>query len=138
LTRDTAAVVMTHNYLDDVELLRALLPSPAAYVGLLGPKQRTEKLLAEIRAGGGCFTTSQLSRLHGPVGIDIGAETPEEIALSVGAEIKAACEGRRAGYLRDRDAPIHDERAALTAPSEFKLGVSGASESAAGVACGLS
>jgi xanthine/CO dehydrogenase XdhC/CoxF family maturation factor len=138
LTRDTAAVVMTHNYLDDVELLRALLPSPAAYVGLLGPRQRTEKLLAEIRAGGGCLTASQLARLHGPVGIDIGAETPEEIALSVVAEIKAACEGRRAGYLRDRDAPIHEEHAAPAAPSEFKLGVRGACESAAGVACGLS
>lgn len=138
LTSDTAAVVMTHNYLDDVELLRALLPSPAAYVGLLGPRQRTAKLLAELRDAGCRLTASQLARLHGPVGIDIGAETPEEIALSVVAEIKAACEGRGAGYLRERGAPIHEECAAANAPAGFELDARGAGEMAAGVACGLS
>lgn len=138
LTSDTAAVVMTHNYLDDVELLRALLPSPAAYVGLLGPKQRTAKLLAELRDAGCRLTASQLARLHGPVGIDIGAETPEEIALSVVTEVKAACEGRSAGYLRERVAPIHEERAAANAPAGFKLDARGACERAAGVVCGLS
>jgi xanthine dehydrogenase accessory factor len=138
LTGDTAAVVMTHNYLDDVELLRALLPSPAAYVGLLGPRQRTAKLLAELRDAGCRLTASQLARLHGPVGIDIGAETPEEIALSVVAEIKAACEGRSAGYLRERVAPIHEPSAAANAHAGFEPGARGAGERAAGVACGLS
>lgn len=107
LTEDTAAVVMTHNYLDDVELLRALLPSPVCYLGLLGAKQRAEKLLEELGAGSRGPTAAQIARLHSPVGMDIGAETPEEIALSIVAEIKAVSAARRGGFLRDRAAPIH-------------------------------
>ena len=121
LAPDTAAVVMTHNYLDDVELLRALLPSPASYIGLLGPKQRTEKLLKDVGMADCGRASSQLARLHNPVGIDIGAETPAEIALAIIAEIKAVWAGRRAGLLRDRDAPIHDDCAMQLAPLAFKL-----------------
>jgi xanthine dehydrogenase accessory factor len=109
LTPGTAVVVMTHNYLHDVELLRALLPSSLSYLGILGPKQRTVKLLEELFAQGHLFTDSQLARLHSPIGIDLGAETPEEIALAIIAEIKAACASRRGGFLRDRNAPIHDD-----------------------------
>jgi xanthine/CO dehydrogenase XdhC/CoxF family maturation factor len=109
LTENTAAVVMTHNYLDDVELLRALLPSPVCYLGLLGPRQRAEKLLEELGAGSRGLMAAQLARLHSPIGMDIGAETPEEIALSIIAEIKAVSAARRGGFLRDRAAPIHYE-----------------------------
>lgn len=109
LMESTAAVVMTHNYLDDVELLRALLPSPVCYLGLLGPRQRAEKLLEELGADSSEMVAAQFARLHSPIGMDIGAETPEEIALSIIAEIKAVCASRRGGFLRDRDAPIHDE-----------------------------
>ena len=136
-TRDTAAVVMTHNYLDDVELLRALLPSPASYIGLLGPKQRTEKLLKDVGAEDFGHAGSHLARLHSPIGIDIGAETPEEIALAVVAEIKAVWAERRAGFLRDRAAPIHDECLVSLAPAEFKPGQRPAARArAAGVVCG--
>jgi xanthine dehydrogenase accessory factor len=110
LTEDTAAVVMTHNYLTDVELLRALLPSPVCYLGILGPKQRTSKLLEEISDETYGLAGSQHARLHSPIGMDLGAETPEEIALSIVSEIKAVCAARGGGFLRDRDAPIHDER----------------------------
>jgi xanthine/CO dehydrogenase XdhC/CoxF family maturation factor len=109
LTENTAAVVMTHNYLDDVELLRALLPSPACYLGILGPKQRTLKLLEEIDADVFGLRNSRFARLHSPIGMDIGAETPEEIALAIVAEIKAVSTTRSGGFLRDRNAPIHDE-----------------------------
>jgi xanthine/CO dehydrogenase XdhC/CoxF family maturation factor len=122
LSRETAAVVMTHNYLDDAELLRALLPSPARYVGVLGPKRRTEKLLEELRAGGEPPARAQLARLHAPVGIDIGAETPEEIALSIVAEIKAACDARPAGFLRDGLGPIHGGRGEDAGPTELSSG----------------
>ena len=136
-TRDTAAVVMTHNYLDDVELLRALLPSPASYIGLLGPKQRTEKLLKDVGAEDFGHAGSHLARLHSPIGIDIGAETPEEIALAVVAEIKAVWAGRRAGFLRDRAAPIHDECPVSRAPVEFESGQHPATRArATGVVCG--
>jgi xanthine dehydrogenase accessory factor len=122
LTPGAAAVVMTHNYLHDIELLRALLPAPLSYVGVLGPKERTRKLLEELRAQGEAFHGSRLAHLHSPVGVDIGAETPEEIALSVVAEIRAVFAGRRAGFLRDRDAPIHDDFSAALAATEISVG----------------
>jgi xanthine/CO dehydrogenase XdhC/CoxF family maturation factor len=132
-----AAVLMTHNYLHDVELLRALLPAPLTYLGVLGPKERTRKLLEELRAQGEAFPDSWPARLHSPVGIDIGAETPDEIALSIVAEIRAVCAGRRAGFLRDRDAPIHDDFSATPAATEVSVGPRpvAAHESASAMVC---
>ena len=101
---------------------RALLPSPLSYLGVLGPKERTRKLLEELRAQGEAFPDSWPARLHSPVGIDIGAETPEEIALSIVAEIRAVCAGRRAGFLRDRDAPIHDDFSVTLAATDVPFG----------------
>lgn len=121
VTRETAVVVMTHNYLADVELLRTLLASPARYVGLLGPKQRTAKLLAEMQTSAGGDADANSARLHAPIGIDIGAETPAEIALAVVAEIKAVWAGRCAGFLRDRAAPIHDDAPAAHAVLELTI-----------------
>lgn len=145
LTPDTAVVVMTHNYLHDVELLRELLPATLSYLGLLGPKQRTTKLLEELCAQGYHFDSAQLARLHSPIGIDLGAETPEEIALAILAEIKAACAARRGGFLRDRNAPIHDDQNANLATIEFSAKSHHAPrertpnvESVSGVACHLS
>ena len=100
LTESTAAVLMTHNYLEDLEVLRTLVTSPARYIGCLGPRRRTERLLGELGAGVG-------GRLYGPVGLDIGAETPEEIALSVVAEIRAVLAGRDGSPLRNREEAIH-------------------------------
>lgn len=121
LMEETAAVVMTHNYLDDVELLRALLPSPICYLGILGPRQRTLKLLKEVKANDGATVASEFARLHSPIGIDIGAETPEEIALAITAEIKAVCAARSGGFLRDRNAPIHDEHVVAHALREASV-----------------
>ncbi|MGB8509743.1 MAG: XdhC family protein, partial [Pyrinomonadaceae bacterium] len=112
MTENTAAVVMTHNYLDDVELLRVLLPSPATYLGILGPRERTSKLLEALGVNTRGAVAGGFARLHSPIGMDIGAETPEEIALSIISEIRAVCAGRGGGFLRDRNAPIHDERTA--------------------------
>lgn len=121
LAPEMIAVVMTHNYLDDLELLRALLPERLSYLGILGPKQRTVKLLEELRSEGCDFTDEQLARLYSPIGIDIGAETPEEIALAIIAEIKAATASRPAGFLRDRNAPIHDQAPVNVANRELSL-----------------
>lgn len=134
LSEDTAVVLMTHNYLADVELLRALLPSPVCYLGILGPKQRTLKLLEELSADTFGSADSHLARLHSPIGIDLGAETPEEIALSIISEIKAVCSARSGGFLRDRDSPIHDE----TEPVALKVSIesyASAPESVSLVAC---
>lgn len=87
----TAAVVMSHYLPADLEYLRALAASPGvAYVGLLGPAARRERLLAEL----GSTAQSLAGRLRAPVGLDIGARTPEAIALAVAAEIHAWLAGR--------------------------------------------
>jgi xanthine dehydrogenase accessory factor len=104
----TAAIVMTHNYDRDLDLLGRLLISEAGYVGVLGPRTRTERLLADLGTRGAKPTTAQLARLHAPVGLDIGAETPNEIALAVTAEVQAAFAARAGGPLQGRKGPIHD------------------------------
>ena len=104
---NTIAVIMTHNFSHDLQLLRTLLPSSAPYVGILGPAKRTELLLEKVRETGFTPTSRQLARLHGPVGLNIGAEAPEEIALAILSEIQAFINGRTGGSLRDHTGPIH-------------------------------
>jgi xanthine dehydrogenase accessory factor len=105
----TAVVLMTHNYFNDRELLKVLLPSPVRYLGLLGPKHRTKQLLEDLNAEGLAMPSHQ-PHFYAPIGLDIGAETPEAIALSIVAEIQAVFANRSGGALRDRTAPIHMQR----------------------------
>ena len=105
---NSAAVVMTHNYERDREILHRLLNSSCRYVGALGPKKRTENLIQELRDAGRPFDETRATQIHAPIGLDIGAETPEEIALAVVAEIKAAFSMRRGGFLRERRGAIND------------------------------
>lgn len=119
LSDRTVAVVMTHNYLQDLKFLELLLLSPSRYIGVLGPKRRTERLLQELPQGT-IMTNQQLSRLYGPVGIDIGADTPEAIALAILAEIQAVLANRSGGFLRDRKGPIHKYEAILPQPPQTK------------------
>lgn len=108
LTPDAMAIIMTHSYVQDRELLQALLPVNLRYLGILGPKARTQRLLDELLHTGVLFSEECLARLYGPAGLDIGAETPEEIALSLLAEMRSVL-GNRAGVsLRQRNRGIHD------------------------------
>jgi len=104
----TFAVVMTHRFKDDSTFLRALLSSDIRYVGQLGARKRTERLLAQLKAEGFEPDPSRLSRLHAPVGLDLGAGSPEMVALAILAEMQARLAGRTPGNLRDRIGPIHD------------------------------
>jgi len=101
------AVVMTHHYLHDRPLLRHLLPLPLAYLGLLGPRGRAERILADIANDGLAITPGMRSRLRAPVGLDLGADGPDEVALSIIAEMKAVLSGRDGRPLRERTLPIH-------------------------------
>jgi xanthine/CO dehydrogenase XdhC/CoxF family maturation factor len=107
----TAGVVMTHNYEHDREILPCLLNSDAFYVGALGPKRRTDNLLRELKDRGDRFGDRQLRKLFAPVGLNIGADTPEAIALSIAAEIQAVHKARPAGFLRDKKGSINDHKA---------------------------
>ena len=104
----TYAVVMTHNFLRDKEYLRALVGTPAVYIGMLGPAARTERLLMELREEGVTISDEVRARIHGPCGLDLGGEGPEEIAQSIVAEIVAVRRGRNGGFLKERPGPIHD------------------------------
>lgn len=106
----TAAVVMAHNYDRDRENLARLLSSDAFYVGALGPRRRTDQMLNELAESGSGFSNKQLERLFAPAGLDIGADAPESIAVSIIAEINAALHNRAGGFLRERQSPIYDRR----------------------------
>ncbi|HEX8145441.1 MAG TPA: XdhC family protein [Pyrinomonadaceae bacterium] len=109
VTPQTLTLLMTHNYSDDLGLLRFLLNSPARYIGVMGPRKRTERMLSDLATP---VDTSRLdeadmTRLHSPAGLDIGANAPAEIALSIIAEMRAVLGGRSGGMLRARRGSIH-------------------------------
>jgi xanthine/CO dehydrogenase XdhC/CoxF family maturation factor len=101
----TAAVVKTHNYGRDYAALEKLLPLGLPYVGLLGPRRRRDQLLHALLDAG----VPRRSRLFSPAGLDIGAESPEEIALAIVAEIQTTFAAASGDSLRARKAPIHRE-----------------------------
>jgi xanthine dehydrogenase accessory factor len=104
----TAALLMSHSYNYDLAVLRQLLPTPLHYLGVMGPRNRGDKMLAELAQQGETYTEAQLARLHYPVGLDLGAETPEEIALALVAELLASFNGRDGAFLKHRTSPIHE------------------------------
>jgi len=104
----TFVVVMTHNFLRDKDYVRSLLASPVRFIAMLGPGARTQRLLTELQEEGVAITDDDRARLHGPAGLDLGAEGPEEIAAAIVAEIVAVKRGREGGFLRNRPGPIHE------------------------------
>jgi xanthine/CO dehydrogenase XdhC/CoxF family maturation factor len=104
----SAAVLMNHDYKTDKAQLVNLLSTNVPYVGMLGPKNRAEKILNELAAEGIIFSASALTRLHAPIGLDTGAITPEEIAVSILAEIRTVFSNRTGGFLKRREGTIHE------------------------------
>ncbi|MBY0435762.1 MAG: XdhC family protein, partial [Cyclobacteriaceae bacterium] len=89
ITPYTACVLMSHNYEYDRDVLKKLIHSSTPYIGILGPRKRFDKMLDEFRGSGIELTKDQLERIHSPIGLDIGAEAPDEIAVSIIAEIQS-------------------------------------------------
>ncbi len=106
MDENTAFVLMTHNYNYDLALLLQLVKKEVPYIGILGPKKKFNRLLEDLvrQADQGDI---RMDNLYSPVGLDIGAETAEEIALSVMGEIKAVLSGKPGNSLRDKSDPIH-------------------------------
>ncbi|MGA9172410.1 MAG: XdhC family protein [Thermoactinomyces sp.] len=101
--RRTYVVVMNHHLERDQAAIRLALNSPAPYVGVLGPRSRRQRMLETLEKEGVTFGEEQLARMFNPVGLDIGAETPEEVAISILSEILAFRKSHVGGFLRDRD-----------------------------------
>ena len=102
LGRQSLVVLLSHDYKYDLPVLRAVLASDAAYVGVLGSRRRGKALLEFLSEEG--VPADQLARVRIPVGLDLGGSSPEEIALSVLAEAIAVHHGRSGGPMRDRPA----------------------------------
>jgi xanthine dehydrogenase accessory factor len=104
----TAIVLMSHDYKTDKINLPKVLKTGAFYVGMLGPRVRSEKIFSEMAEEGNHITDECMERIYAPAGLDIGAVSPEEIALSIIAEIKAVFSKREGGFLRLRQTAIHE------------------------------
>jgi xanthine dehydrogenase accessory factor len=103
----TALCVLTHDPKFDVPLLIAAVNTPAAYVGAMGSRRTHRDRMRRLKAEG--VGADELRRIRGPIGLDIGARTPEEVAVAIAAEIIALRYGRRALALSDRSGPVHRE-----------------------------
>jgi xanthine dehydrogenase accessory factor len=115
----TVFVLMTHNYNYDLGVLRAFIQTTKSpYIGSLGPKKKLKKMFNDLKDEGFEITGDHLSRIYGPVGLDIGAETSEEIALSVVAEIKAVLNKTPGSFLRDKKDVIHSRAASNLSVTE--------------------
>lgn len=105
----TYFVLMTHNYKYDLAVLNLLLNTDCRYIGILGPKSKLNRMLDDLQMEEINVNEEQLKRIHSPVGLDIGAETSEEIALSIVSEIKAFASGKTGTSLKYKSGKIHDE-----------------------------
>ena len=102
IDENTVTVVMTHNYLDDYDIVKFLLSTPTPYVGVMGSKNRIDKIIQDLNP-----TKSQLDKLYAPIGLDIGADTPAEIASAIIVEIQAVLNQRNGGFLKYRSQSLH-------------------------------
>lgn len=100
----TAVVVMSHDYLRDAAFVSGFVGRGVTYLGVLGPRDRTERMLAELPSQP---SDADRRMLHAPAGLDIGADGAEQVATSIVAEILATLHGRRGGPLRERKGAIH-------------------------------
>ncbi len=103
----TFVALMTHNYKYDLEVLQFAIQSEVPYIGILGPKTKLERMLSDMQADGVLLDNGQMSRIYSPIGLDIGAETAEEIAISIVAEIQAVIGGKPGNSLKFKTDKIH-------------------------------
>ncbi len=108
IDEQTVVVIMSHNYNYDLGMLQQLIKTNCKYIGVLGPRKKLEKMFQELEDEGMEITAPDKEKIYGPVGLDIGAETSEEIALAIIAEIKAVLSKKDAGLLKNKKGFIHD------------------------------
>ena len=107
ITPYTACILMSHNYAYDRDVLRKLIKTATPYIGILGPRKRFDKMQEEFLLTGLILSEEDNLRIHSPIGLDIGAEAPDEISVSIVAEIQAKFSKRDGRFLKLLDKPIH-------------------------------
>lgn len=109
----TALIILTHDVKFDIPVLQMALRTNAGYIGAMGSRRTHANRVEELRRVG--VTDADLARISAPIGLDVGARTPEETAISIAAEIIAMRERRRGGRLSESTLPVHNDRAAVSA-----------------------
>jgi len=104
---ETAIVLMSHNFANDLKFLIELKDSNPAYLGMLGPAHRREKLLTQLLEYCPEIEMGFLDNIHGPAGLNIGAETPQEIAISILSEILTVIRNKKPILLKEKNGGIH-------------------------------
>jgi xanthine dehydrogenase accessory factor len=112
---NTYAVVMTHNFIDDRLTIDELLDTPIPYVGLMGPRERFEEMQEDFAEEDRTFSREELQKLYTPAGLDLGGDTPYQIAHSIVSELLVIKNDRTPSHLEAREGPIH-ERVEFDAP----------------------
>jgi xanthine dehydrogenase accessory factor len=107
----TALIVLTHDVKFDIPLLQVALGTPAGYIGVMGSRRTHANRIAALTDAGA--SAADLGRISAPIGLDIGARTPEETAISIAAEIIALREGRGGGRLSEGTLPVHNARSTV-------------------------
>ncbi len=107
ITPYTACVLMSHNYEYDRDVLKKLIKTESPYIGILGPRKRFGKMVKEFLEQAIDLAKEDFHRIHSPIGLDIGAETPDEIAVSIIAEIQSKFSNRSGGFLKYQSGSIH-------------------------------
>lgn len=108
ITPYSACILMSHNYEYDRDVLKKLLQTSTSYIGILGPRKRFDKMINDFSQNGIILSEFDHQRIHSPIGLDIGAEAPDEIAISIIAEIQSKFANRTGGYLKHLPGPIHE------------------------------
>lgn len=103
-------VLMSHNYNYDLAVLKLLLAENIPYIGILGPLKKYQRMLGDLKQEGFDLNQGDLDKIYAPVGLEIGAETPAEIGLSILAEIQSVLAGKSAKSLREKSTPIHEKK----------------------------
>ena len=116
-------VLLSHNYAYDLAALQTLLPTAAPYIGLLGPHAKAARLLADVELSETAALAALQNRLHSPIGLSLGGETPEEIALAIVTEIQAVKNQRQPQHLRATTAAIHADSPERPAKQALVQGV---------------
>lgn len=107
IDEQTVFALMTHNYNYDMAMLKELVNRNVVYIGMLGPKKKLDRIIEELKENEIYLTRQQLSTIHSPIGLDIGAETSEEIALAIIAEIQAVLSDKPGKLLKNSSDTIH-------------------------------